>query len=248
MYMGAAFGWGIVGASSLLLGGVLALTVHISLRALGLLMGFGAGVLISAVAYELVEEAFEVAGGGSTVAIGMLAGAVTFAGGDAALDRWGARDRKRSDGRQMAAAGASGLAITLGIVLDGVPESAVLGLTLLDGGGVGIAMLAAVFISNLPEAVAASTGLRAGGWSGRRVMLLWLAVALVSGLAAAVGYQLAESASLKTVALINSFAAGAILTMLADTMMPEAFEHGGRLVGLVTTVGFLTAFALAAMD
>lgn len=246
--VGAALGWGLLAASSVLLGGLFALWVTVGRRTLGLLMAFGAGVLVSAVAYELVEDAFDVAGGGGTVALGMLAGALAFYAGDALIDRMGGNDRKRSSGRQVAAASASGLAISLGIVLDGIPESVVLGLTLLDGSGVSLAMLAAVFLSNLPEGVAATTGLRTGGWSGRRILLLWAVVTLMSGIASLAGYAFASSASGTTIALVNSFAAGAILTMLADTMMPEAFEHGGRTVGLFTTCGFLVAFAISSLE
>ena len=136
----------------------------------------------------------------------------------------------------------------LGIVLDGVPESAVIGLGLIGGQGVSAAMLAAVFLSNLPEAVAATSGLVRSGWSGRNVIGLWVAVAFVSGLASLAGYAFLDNASADVVAFVLAFAGGAILTMLADTMMPEAFEHGGRLVGVFTTLGFALAFAISALE
>ena len=136
----------------------------------------------------------------------------------------------------------------LGTILDGIPESIVIGLTLLSGDGVGGAVLAAVFLSNLPESVAATSGLRAAGWRPSRIMALWLAVALVSGLAALAGFVVFEDASSGTVAFINAFAAGAILTMLADTMMPEAYARGGKAVGLVTTLGFGLAFAISTLE
>ena len=145
-------------------------------------------------------------------------------------------------------AGGTGLAIVLGIVLDGIPESIVLGLTLLTGEGVSVAMLAAVFISNLPEAIAASVGLRSSGWPSARIMGLWVLVTAVSGLSALIGYALLDGASPRTIAFVLSFAGGAILTMLADTMMPEAFEHGGRYVGLATTGGFGLAFAISELE
>jgi ZIP family zinc transporter len=243
--VGAAFIWGFVAASSLIIGGLIALAVRIPLRTLGLIMAFGAGVLISAVAYELVLDAFEGTERGGAIAIGLAAGALTFYAGDAAIDRMGGADRKSMKGR---GAGGSALAIVLGIVLDGIPESVVLGLTLIGGGGVGVAVLAAVFLSNLPEAIAATTGLREGGWSGSHVTLLWLGVALVSGLAALVGFALMETAQPATVAFVQAFAGGAILTMLADTMMPEAYEHGGKAVGLVTTLGFFVAFTISTFE
>jgi zinc transporter, ZIP family len=240
-----ALWWGAFASSSLVLGGVIALRLPVNRLVLGLVMGFGAGVLISAVAFELVEEAFETSGLLSDVAIGLFAGCAVFSLGDALIDRLGGADRKDMDGAQ---AGGSGLAIVLGIVLDGVPESAVLGLTLLQGGTISVALLAAVFLSNLPEAIAATSGLTASGWRAARILLLWGAVVAVSGLAALAGYGLFDGASPSVIAFVLAFAGGAILTMLADTMMPEAFEKGGKWVGVVTTLGFATAFAISAFE
>jgi zinc transporter, ZIP family len=212
---------------------------------LGLIMAFGAGVLISAVAYELVAEAFDTAAGSGSLALGLAAGALTFFAGDAVIDRMGGDGRKSM--RQAPAAG-SALAIVLGIVLDGIPESAVIGLGLLSGEGVSVALIAAVFLSNLPEAIAATTGLSKGGWASRKIIGLWALVTAVSGLSALLGYVLFDSAGPSGLAFVLAFAAGAILTMLADTMMPEAFEHGGKLVGLLTTLGFGLAFALSMLE
>ena len=243
--MGEAFAWGIVASSSLLLGGVIALRFRISSRTLGVVMAFGAGVLISAVAYELVGEAFDIADGAGIIALGLFAGCAAFSLGDGLIDRLGGASRKHSRGDQ---ASGSPLAIVLGIVLDGIPESIVLGLTILTTGSVSAAFLVAVFLSNLPEAVAATSGLVAARWRRSRVLGLWGAVMLTSGLAALAGYGLLENASPTTIAFINAFAGGAILTMLADTMMPEAFEHGGKLVGIFTTLGFAVAFAITALE
>ncbi len=242
--MGEAFVWGILAGSSVLLGGLIALRVTIPRQLLGVVMAFGAGVLISAVAYELVADAFDPSGGNAEVALGLFAGALVFFGGDTLIDRLGGSDRKRSD-RQPETG--SGLAITLGIVLDGIPESAVIGLSLVAGEGVSAAVIAAVFLSNLPEAIAATTGL-SPAWPRRRILGLWVAVTLVSGISALAGYALLSDASSGMVAFVLSFAAGALLTMLADTMMPEAFEKGGKLVGLATTLGFAVAFAISALD
>jgi len=136
----------------------------------------------------------------------------------------------------------------LGIVLDGIPESVVLGLTVLEAGSVSAALLVAVFLSNLPEALAATAGLAESGWRRGRILGLWVLVMLVSALAALAGYGLFDTASPATIAFVLAFAGGAVLTMLADTMMPEAFEHGGKLVGVVTTLGFGLAFAISAID
>lgn len=243
--MGAAFGWGLLAASSLLLGGLLALLFRVNGRVLGLVMAFGAGVLISAVAYELVQEAFTTSDGSGGVALGLFAGTLAFYAGDALIDRFGGSDRKSMGGEQESG---SALAIVLGIVLDGVPESAVIGLTLLQGGSVSAAMLAAVFLSNLPEAIAATSGLAVAGWRPRRILGLWALAILVSGLASLAGYAFFDGASPGGVAFVLSFAAGAILTMLADTMMPEAFKRGGKVVGLATTLGFAVAFAISAIE
>lgn len=208
-------------------------------------MAFGAGVLISAVAYELVEEAFSTSEGGGAVALGLAAGALTFFAGDAAIDRLRGAQRKSMKGTQERG---SPLAIVLGIVLDGVPESAVIRLTLLQGGAVSAAMLAAVFLSNLPEAISATVGLTLSGWKRRSILGLWSLAVLVSALSALAGYAFFGDASPGVLAFALSFAAGAILTMLADTMMPEAFQHGGKLVGLATTLAFGLAFAVSALE
>jgi ZIP family zinc transporter len=243
--MGAAAFWGAVAGSSLVLGALIAMYTPVSLRLLGLVMAFGAGVLISAVAYELVGEAFDTADGPWAVPLGLFAGAATFFVGDTLIDHYGGDKRKSPSGEQ---ASGSPLAIVLGTVLDGIPESIVLGLTIVQGGAVSVAVLAAVFLSNLPEAIAATSGLTRAGWSRARTIRLWLLVALVTALSSLAGFVFFDDASGSTIAFVLAFAAGAILTMLADTMMPEAFDHGGKLVGLATTFGFAVAFAISAVE
>ncbi|HEX6920889.1 MAG TPA: ZIP family zinc transporter [Actinomycetes bacterium] len=233
--------WGLVGGVALLVGAAIGLVRAIPSRAIGLVMAFGAGVLISALAFELTADAFE-SSGGTAVVLGLLGGAVTFYVGDLVLDHRGAEHRKRSGGQQ--AEGAAG-AIVLGALLDGIPESVAIGVSLLGGGTVGVTVVAAVFLSNIPESLSAATGLRKAGHSDRWILGLWAGVALLSALAAAVGYAALGGADPAVVATIQAFAAGAILTMLADTMMPEAFENGGSSVGLVTTLGFVLAFLLS---
>jgi len=238
--LAAAF-WGGVGGSALLIGAALGLILRPSGRVTGLVMAFGAGVLISALAFELTAEAFATGGTTATV-VGLAAGALTFYLGDTILDGRGGRDRKRSGGQQQ---GNAALGLVLGALLDGIPESAAIGVTLLDGGTVGVAVVAAVFLSNIPEAMSAATGLRRAGRSVRWILGLWASVVLVSALAAAIGFGSLGSASPLVIGSIQAFAAGAILTMLANTMMPEAFEEGGRTVGLLTCLGFATAFLLS---
>jgi len=243
--MGAAFAWGTLAASSLVLGAAAALWVRIGFRTIGLIMGFGAGVLISAVAFDLVEEAIGKATGHGAVLLGMFAGCGVFFAGDVLIDRAGGARRKSARG---AREGDSALAIVLGTVLDGIPESIVIGLTIYESGAVGAAYLTAVFVSNVPEAVSSTAGLVASGWRSRRILAMWTLIALISGLASLVGYGLFQHASPDTLAFVNAFAAGAILTMLADTMMPEAYEHGGKLVGVVTTLGFVVALVIDQLD
>jgi ZIP family zinc transporter len=243
--MAAAFGWGVVAASSLVIGALVALLYRIRLPVIGLIMGFGAGVLISAVAFDLVEVAAGKASGHGAVIAGIFAGCGVFFAGDWLIDRFGGSDRKDATGAQESG---SALAIVLGTVLDGIPESMVIGLTIYEGGEVGAAYLIAVFISNLPESISSTAGLAAGGWRKRWILLLWIAIALISGLASLAGYGLFQHSSPDTVAFVLAFAAGAILTMLADTMMPEAYERGGRLVGVATTLGFAVAFGIHTLD
>ncbi len=239
----AAF-WGFVGGFALLVGAVAGLKLATSQRLIGLIMGFGAGVLISALAFELTSDAFE-RGGALPVAVGLAVGAGSFFAGDWVIDHRGGNHRKRSGGQQ---AGGSAGAIVVGALLDGIPESVAIGISLVGGGNVGVAVVVAVFLSNVPESLSAATGLQKAGHSTRWILGLWTSVALASSLAAALGYAFLGGAAPEVVAVIQAFAAGAILTMLADTMMPEAFEHGGSSVGLVTVLGFSVAFLLSTME
>ncbi len=243
--MGEAFVWGVVGGSSLVIGGLLALRVRMTRRLLGLIMAFGAGVLLSAVAYELVQEAFETSAGDGGIALGLFAGSSVFFAAEVLIDRLGTG---RRTGAAATPAGIAGRAIVLGIILDGIPESLVLGLTVLEAGTVSVAFLVAVFLANLPEAIAATTALSRAGRTGTRIMRFWVLVTLGFGVASLAGYVLLDGASPRTVAIVLAFAGGAVLTMLANTMMPEALHYGGKLAGLLTTLGFALAFAISALD
>jgi ZIP family zinc transporter len=234
-----AAAWGLLASSSLILGALLVMVHTPSHRVLGLIMGFGAGVLVSAVSFELVEEAARTSNGAGGVAIGLFSGAVVFYVGDTLIARMSGGEGANGESK-----GSGALAIVLGTVLDGIPESAVLGLTLLRSGEIGVAMLVAVFVSNMPEAVAASTDLLESGWSKSRVLLLWTAVALVSTLSALAGYALLDGASSSVIAFMFAFAGGAILAMLSTSMVPEAYVLAGRAVGLAVTVGFAVSFGI----
>ncbi|HET6698350.1 MAG TPA: ZIP family zinc transporter [Nocardioidaceae bacterium] len=237
----AAF-WGFVGGGALLIGAVAGIWLPVSNRVVGLVMAFGAGVLVSALAFELTREAYEESGGVAVV-LGLLAGSAVFFAGDWFIDQRGGHRRKSPKGPQE---GAGAMALVLGALLDGIPESAAIGVSLIGGGSVGVAVVAAVFLSNVPESLSASSGMRAGGRSVRSIMTMWLAVTAASTVAAALGYGLLAGADPALIAVIQAFAAGAILTMLADTMLPEAVEHAGQFVGVLTVIGFAAAFLLSA--
>lgn len=241
----AAGWWGFIAGSALIMGALIGWFARVPAKVVAWVMAFGAGVLISALAFDLVDEA-ERNGGILAVAIGFLGGAVAYVSANAVLARFGAQHRKRSQGQQPSEqeASGSGAAIAIGALLDGIPESVVLGVSLLSGKGVGVAVLAAVFISNLPEGLSSAAGMKQADRSARYVFGVWICIAVLSGFAAMLGYLLLDGASPFVVAVITAVAAGAILAMIADTMVPEAFSETHILTGLITTFGFLTAFAI----
>jgi ZIP family zinc transporter len=232
--------WGGLAQSSLVIGYLLA-ERGLSKRIIGLIMGFGAGALISAIAYELVPES---AIGGWEMAVAFVLGALVFFAGDWLVDRWGGAHRKKIAAKEEQGSGA---AIFIGTLLDAIPESIVLGMGLAIGGSISVAFLVAVFISNLPEGVAGTVNLTAAGHSRRSTLLMWIALVLVSAGSAAVGRGIVEWIPAADARWVQAFAAGAMLTMLADAMMPEAFAHGGRLAGLFTVLGFAAAAGLSAL-
>jgi zinc transporter, ZIP family len=239
-----AAGWGALAASSLVIGALIALVRTVPNRRLGLIEAFGAGVLLSSVAYELVEEAVAL-GGQLPMATGLALGAIVFFVGAGSVDRLGGEGMGTTDGPTSPG---SGLAIVLGAALDGVPESIVLGLTIGGGGETGLAFFAAVLLSNLPEGIAGTAGLQKGGWAGWRIIRLWSVVVLASAIAAFLGATLLAGGQGELRAFILGFAGGAILTMLTDTLIPEAFDHAGNYAGLVATLGFGVAFGLSLLD
>jgi zinc transporter, ZIP family len=236
-----AIWWGGFAAAALLLGYLLAMR-GLSNRTIGLIMGVGAGALISAIAYELIPES---AMQGWDVAVAFALGAIAFFVGDWFVDKQGGAERKGIEGEQDSG---SGSAIYIGTLLDNIPESLILGMGLALGGAINIAFLASVFVSNLPEGVAGTTNLKAAGHSWHRIFWMWLSLVIVSALCAGLGYALVSWQPGVTGHYAQAFAAGAMLTMLADAMMPEAFEHGGKLVGILTVLGFLAAAILSAIQ
>ena len=236
----AAF-WGLITAGSLWVGAALAAFGRLSQRAIGLAMAFGAGALIAAVAYELVIDAFET--DLTLASVGFACGGLTFYAGDWFIDHRGGEGRKSMTGEGQLAGSAS--AIVLGTVLDGIPESFVLGSSLFQEGVVPVAVVVGVFVSNVPEALSGSAGLLAAGWERVRIFRMWTAVVAASVLATLAGWLLLDRMPTAGGAFVTAFAAGALLVMLADTLMPEAFDLGGREAGLVTALGFAVGFGLS---
>jgi ZIP family zinc transporter len=230
----AALGWGALAASSLVLGAVAGLTGRWPGRLVGLVLAFGAGALISAVSFELAEEGARVAGAG-WMAAGLALGALTYFLANRGLSRSGS-------GR------GAGPALALGAFLDGIPEQLVLGIGLALGEGVSVGLLVAIFMSNLPEAIGSATEMRDGGTKPRPILRLWILVAVICTLATVVGFAIADTASNDLKGAIDGFAAGALLVMLVDSMIPEAARKAGDTAGLVTTLGFAVAAGLSGLS
>jgi zinc transporter, ZIP family len=236
--------WGLLGGSALVLGAAIAYLADVPARLVAAVMAFGSGVLISALSFDLMEEAVESGGFGAT-AFGFLAGAAAFTAANIVISRRGGHHRKRSGDQQQKSGEGGGVAIAVGALLDGVPESIVIGVSLLSGQGVSMVAVAAVFLSNVPEGLSSAAGMRRAGRSAAYVFGVWGGIALASGLAALLGYLAFDGVAPAWVAAVNAVAAGAILAMIADTMIPEAFETAHEYAGLITVAGFLVAFALS---
>ena len=237
--------WGLVAGLALLIGAALGFYLRVPQRLIAAIMAFGSGVLISALSFELMDEAFR-RGGFNSTAIGFLSGAVVYTGANWVLAWRGAKHRKRSGEQQPSEdqSGGSGLAIAVGALLDGIPESIVIGLSLLHGGAVSTTAVIAVFLSNLPEGLSSASGMKKAKRSPGYVFGVWGGIAVASGIAALVGYVTFRGFSPEIIAGTTAIAAGAILAMLVDTMIPEAFEVAHNFAGLSTVAGFLTAFSL----
>jgi ZIP family zinc transporter len=228
---------------SLILGVIIGTTFKIRQRAVAAVMAFGSGVLICALTFGLMEEAFK-HGGFDAVIIGFLSGGLVFISGDVLIHRIGGRNHKRK-AHHPSTKSTNGQAIVLGSLLDGIPESMALGVALLSENGIGLLMLAAIFLSNLPESLSSIDDLRREGFSKRRIYLSWSIVSICVALSVVLSFLFLEKLDLNVLGIIESFASGAILAMLADSMMPEAYEDGGFLIGFLTMLGFLTAFILS---
>lgn len=228
---------------SLILGVIIGTIFKIKQKAIAAIMAFGSGVLICALTFGLMEEAFK-HGGFDAIIIGFLVGGIVFIGGDFLVHRYGGRNHKKNK-HFKTIRDTNGRAIVLGAALDGIPESIALGLSLLEKNGIGLLMLAAIFLSNLPESISSIDDLRKEGISTKQIYFSWSIVSVSSMVAAILSFFFLKNINLNARGIIESFASGAILAMLADSMMPEAYEEGGYLIGLLTMLGFLTAFILS---
>jgi ZIP family zinc transporter len=240
-----AFLWGLLATSSLVIGGLIASRFSLGKKTLGIIMAFGAGTLISAVSYELIYEAVKLAKGTGFPAFGLFSGALVFFFSDKLIEKMGAKDHM-----EIGASHQSSLVVPmlLGIILDGIPESIVIGLGIFEGGKVSLAMLVAVFISNLPEAIAGTTGMKSGGWKNKKIIFLWVFIAVVCAISSVAGYSLFSGVSESWMAFIQAFAGGAILMVLTNSMMPESYEHGGKLAGIFTVLGFFISVSMVILE
>ena len=205
-----------------------------------MLLAFAAGALITAVAFELFEDAFN-HGGAVRAGAAFLAGAGVFALVDTWIDR-----RKEGTMSAGASSRAIGYALLLAVTLDGVPENLAMGISLVDNSNP--ALLVAIFVSNLPEAIVGAQKMREAGQSTRAIMSIWCGAAVLLAIPVVIGFASLEDVSRETLAIPLGFAAGAVLASLADTLMPEAYRdaHGNKWIAMATALGFLLSFLISA--
>jgi zinc transporter, ZIP family len=228
----SALTWGLVAASSLIIGALAGVARDWSARLVGLVLGFGAGALIASISFELAEEGVRL-GGELSLAVGLAIGAIAFFAADKAVDAWAGN------------ADDAGLPLLIGALLDGIPEQAVLGIGIAAGGAVSPALLVAIFVSNLPESIGSATDLKSGGQSRTRIVLGWIIITALCALATVAGFAFQEAAGPGWQAGIDGFAAGALLVMLVTSMIPEARKKAGEVSGLAAVLGFAVAAGLA---
>lgn len=241
--MWTAFMWGGISASAVVIGALAALFLKIPKRVIGWIMAFGTGTLIGAAAFELIGDALN-DGGIVPTAIGFTSGAVVYTLFDLLISSKGGAGRKRSENAGKGDSNQSGLGIFAGTVMDAIPESIMLGASLLAGNGVSVVLVVSIFVSNIPEGLSSTVGLQHNKYSRSRIILLWLGVLIISSLAALGGYLFLEQLPDEMAAAIGAFAGGGIIAMICSTMMPEAFEEGGPVVGFIASMGLLVSLLL----
>jgi zinc transporter, ZIP family len=241
--------WGFIASIPLLLGCLLALTTKLSKKTIAVIMGFGSGVLVASLAFSLIEEAFEMSQSIQSVIIGFISGGLAYTLANYYLDRrtseGNIRRRKKSSGTDAGGGKAPGLAILVGSIMDNIPENMALGISLAIGGSVDLVLMVAIFISNFPEGLSSSEGMKSNGRGKRSILILWMVAVFIGTISSAIGFTLSSYTEPSVLAIALSFAAGAILVMLAESMIPVAYEEGGATrIGIAVMVGFSLAFIL----
>jgi len=236
-----------------MVGALLALFITIPKSVVATILAFGSGVLVAALSFSLVEEAFQLTKDVLPVIIGFVIGGLSYTTANFILSRKSGeitKRRKRShytDVQDNSNNKGQGLTLLVGSVMDNIPENIALGISFVVGGTVNIVLIIAIIISNFPEGLASSHGMRLNGKSRRYVLSLWSTAVIIGTISAGLGYSVLSNTSPATIGITTSFAAGAILAMLAESMMPEAFVQGGSKIGLATVAGFATAFTLGTL-
>ncbi|MFD1739850.1 ZIP family metal transporter [Bacillus salitolerans] len=232
--------WGGIAGSSLLLGALVGIFKDIPNKVSAFIMAFGTGVLIGAATFELLSDAVK-EGGILYPSIGFLLGATLFIVAELIIMKKGGHERKRS---KVSPAGHAGIAILMGTIIDAIPESVIIGVSLLENHTVSWLIVIAIFISNFPEGLSSSIGMKKDGYSKLKIISLWAIVMLLSAISALLGYALIDTSSQHLITSISAFAAGGIFAMVSSTMMPEAFEEGGPIVGFISALGLLCSLIL----